>query len=232
MKKILFGLSAILLIFPLSLSALTIDAFEVSVSDLSNFQTQTNIQNWINGGQLTLIEDFESSILGPHASLPTNVGTFTAGGLAGTGTTSNGEVKFEIKSNTAGRINTTPGGAYYLDSADITQITLNLTPSINKLFFFLSDPSDVGATTNVNGDGAVATIAPKKSDGSLWFVGIDAGSYDTISQITWSTTTTNDGFGLDDFTKVAPVPEPGTLLFLASGLAGLALYRRRMNNKA
>src|SRR6056297_791161 len=103
MKKILFGMLAILFIFPLSLSALTINAYEVPVGDLGSFQSQTNIQAWINGGQLSLIEDFEnSSYLGSHASLSTNVGTFTAGGLSGTGTTSNGEVKFEVKTDTAG----------------------------------------------------------------------------------------------------------------------------------
>lgn len=233
-NSLILALVFVLMLSPMNLFALSIDAIQVTSS--GSFQTQTDIQTWLAGGQLSLIEDFEESTVGWADTLSTDVGTFTAGGAIGTGSTSNpsNHLKFQIRDANAGRINTTPGGMYYLDSADITQITLELNSglNINKMFFFLSDPGDVGATTSVSSASTTTSITSGQNSGSLWFVGIDAGSYDTISTITWSTgNDTNDGFGLDDFTQVAPVPEPGTLLLLGFGLAGLALYRRRSMNK-
>lgn len=59
-----------------------------------------------------------------------------------------------------------------------------------------------------------------------------AGAIDELANLSFAAAGgDNIGMLLDNvkIDQVAPVPEPGTLLLLGSGLAGLALYRRRTN---
>lgn len=241
MKKInVLTLFSIFLLITLPQSALAVGIQIYNVSS-----EQALINSWINnlGGTVNVVEDFEGIESNWYQTLGTNVGTFRLNDstMPGTGTTSyksqvdptSSEAFFQVRGFDAnGRFNTTPDdGKRYLDSADITSFTLDVVPdTFTNLFFFMTDPSDVKARTSTSSNDITASIDYRKSNGSLWFIGIDLGT-DYISQITWDVTYneagyTNDGFGLDGFSTVA-VPEPLTLFLIGSGLAGLGLYRRR-----
>jgi len=217
--------------------ALTVDVFNVSTQE-------AEIDAWINslGGQTTVLEDFENLSTGWYQSLATGIGTFsiTDNTLAGTGSSSyDRKVEedgawFEVRDYDAnGRYNTTDPGSQYLDSADITELSLNVTDNtLNNLFFFMTDPSDVRATTTASTGGISDTVDYRQSNGSLWFIGIDAGD-DFISEIIWSVNHwdtgnayTNDGFGLDDFSTVSAVPLPGAVWLFGSVLAGFVGFKR------
>ena len=233
----------------------------VQIFDSRATNYATNVAAWklgVGGVGYTdmLIEDFEDFTLTGtkkdlkadtnrwNSSLLTDVGTFRNsnkdGALAaeGDGTssynkkTSGTGAYFELRDyNDNGRQNHTSNGSKYLDSADITDISLDVTPkAFHNLFFYMYDPGDVKATTSTtgygDGDSFTATIKAGSNNGAKFFVGISAGT-SFIETISWHISNNNDGISVDDFSKVAPVPEPATMLLLGVGIAGLFGVRLR-----
>lgn len=125
-------------------------------------------------------------------------------------------------------------GRQYLDSGDVSSITLNHRleeQELTSLFFFMLDVSDqFGKMILTLSDGEIYTVdglADPQANGLITFVGIQTDAGDFISKINWEMTTDSDGFGLDNFGTLNPVPVPASLLLLGSGLLGLGVLRRR-----
>ncbi|MBX9602759.1 MAG: PEP-CTERM sorting domain-containing protein [Bryobacteraceae bacterium] len=223
----------------------------------TSFANRVADRNTALGGQpFIILEDFEGGPTGGVGiSFATGVGTFSASGN-GTGGAcikpggANGTTCDEmhvLNSSTtpfSGRYDTTFGpGGHWLDSNDMTSLSLNLTASflnlpggLGNLFFFITDIEDVGgqltitandgSTTTANFAGAANYSLP---NGTLYFVNISSAS--GIKSISFANTSSGDGYGLDDFGTMAlddvGVPEPGTYGLVGLALAGLGLLRRR-----
>lgn len=198
---------------------------------------------WLGGMNWDLMEDFEGFTANQNlgrTSLATSVGTITVDptgqGSTGGGTGGN---ELLVLNNTqtrfGGRYNTTPGGANWLDSNDITNFYLTLNGPVQSIFFFMTDVEDVapGGAISIRGTDSFGDIVERTlslgnlSNGASYFVAFT--STGTIDQIRFLNLQRNDGFGIDDIGVInaGEIPEPGTIALLGAGLLGLGILRRR-----
>jgi len=185
-------------------------------------------------------EDFEGLATGERfGPLPTAVGTFESLGGVGSGGTvtgtpgNTGAGLFLRDAPVFGRVNTTVGGASFLDSNDTLGMgwTVSGLGLFDTLLFTLSDVGDTGGNLTVSSGGAVLeTILKGRSGGLVDMVLISFGGLVDEATISLQKSKLNDGFAIDDVVvgaSVAPVPLPPAGLALMAGLGALALAARR-----
>lgn len=178
----------------------------------------------------------------PGNALETAVGSFvqvvrgsTAGRCAGLGNCRGLAVLDAATSPYEGRFPMTggpsDGQSHWLDSNDSRRMRFDVKPGHRAVGFYLTDPNDQGGLLQVRVAGSSSLFSfpnlfggpvPNGSVAYVWLTD-PAG----IDRITFISHDPNDGFGIDRVTIGNPVPEPGTLLLLGGGLAGLVARARR-----
>lgn len=187
---------------------------------------------------LETFNEFTASDQTGYSTLTTAVGTFspTPGSQPGDPILSTGthQDQFTILDSAdtpfTGRYSTTPGGANWLDSNDITR--LQLATSLDTLIFLITDVNDQGGTLTIKtADGTQSSAflpAPAAQDSNLYFVAITSSA--PIGDVWFLNNSNHDGYGLGDLGTIvdppSPTPEPGTLGIVGFGLMALIWGRK------
>lgn len=207
---------------------------------LAMLQGPTVVENFNGlGGAQVIGADHHHSWENKGAVIGTNVGTFT---LTAVGQTADGNVhndELMIESNVTGEdgresLSDGTAGDLWLDSNDaktvIWELGSPLTGDFNAFGFYLADASDVSANLRlIYSDGTASDdylITYEQDNANLGYVSVFSDKNVVGATLTFSNSTKNDGWGIDDIT-IGNVPEPGTLLLLGLGLLGLGAARRR-----
>jgi hypothetical protein len=239
-----------------AVNASPIFAIQTTTAPSSNPQAAFDAQAAFLAQMTDVItEDFEGdmfSSLDMSASFSTQVGTFTATGAPGdssnsrcipsSGTTCDQMLILnQDDSPFTGRYNTTAGGSQWLDSNDVSQLTLNIIDpgfAVNAFGFFVTDATDQGASFRVQfNDGTVVEqllSVSGLSTGDHTYVSFRSTESIVAASILFEnfggSNVTRDGFGIDDVTIGHIVPEPSIIALFGLGLLGfgmMASVRRR-----
>lgn len=174
-------------------------------------------------------------------SFLTSVGTFTQilagiGGACGATTCTGLAILSAATTPFSGRF--AVDGSNWLDSNDSREMTWSSAPLPlpTSLGFYITDPNDAGGRMDITTvDGGLTSTSffdlfgSALGNGKVFYITIvDA---DRIASVKFISNDLADGYGLDRFSVGEPIPEPGTLLLLGSGLAGLGFWGRGRKRK-
>ncbi len=227
-------------------SAIALTAGAASAASITvELFTQSAYDDYVAGFARTTVEDFEgfAGVVGTGAEISpveTAVGTFTTIGATGSGgSVIGGGEQLTVRtqgSNGFGRVNTTAGGAYYLDSNDTFGVNwdamLGGGAKFNSLAFSLSDAADQGAQLRISAGMDELTTLLNLPNGNVQFVvvsfenAVSGARIELANMNSDGTMRVNDGFGMDDVV-IAAVPVPAAGLLLLGGLGALGLRSRR-----
>lgn len=125
--------------------------------------------------------------------------------------------------------------------SDVENLNVDLASPVYALGFDFVEPTDFTcyagcydstfAVTLKNGIAEVGSFTFNAPDSTLAFVGVWTDTLFNRVEIRDTTSTIDDEFFGEFYTGTTPVPEPATLLLLGSGLAGLAVLRKRFMGK-
>jgi len=192
---------------------------------------------FLGGLSIHATESFEGYAVGYVHSLPTPVGTFSQV-LAGADQPfcsphcSDGLWVLDAAHSPAwGRFAT--AGTKWLDTNDSRVTLWQAGPFVpTQIGFFITDPDDAGGDFQLvalnslgQSSGPIDLVPHHQADGTVFYVSLSDPL--GIKQFKIISNDANDGLGLDRFTIGNPIPEPGTLSLLGTGLVTAALRRRK-----
>lgn len=229
-----------------SASASPVINFSYSASAESSFLSMLDgspvVKETFNGlgGAQVIGADKHHSWENKASSFDTAVGTFTltAAGQTADGNVFNNELMIESKvTGEDGRETLSDGSAtdFWLDSNDaktvVWELGGQLSGNFNAFGFYIADSADISANLRLIYDDGTSSadyvITYPKANGNKGYVSVLSDKNIVGASFTFSNSSMNDGWGIDDVT-VGRLPEPGTLLLMGLGLLCLGAARRRV----